>query len=77
MVTQSLVLEKSTHPHIFEGNVLVSKEVDASTVYVRTTDNGKVVHGEHGTLAIESKNFVKGVQKEVNPITRALQNAFD
>jgi hypothetical protein len=35
------------------------------------------LHGEHGTIAIESPNVIKYVQQELNPVTKKLQNAWD
>ena len=39
--------------------------------------DGVVTHGEHGTLKTESKNVIKYVQQELNPVTRKIQNAVD
>jgi len=39
--------------------------------------NAVVTHGEHGTLATESKHVMKYVQQEVNPLTKKMQAAFD
>jgi hypothetical protein len=39
--------------------------------------DGVVVHGEHGTLKTESEHIIKYVQQELNPVTNAMQAAFD
>jgi len=58
-------------------NVLESTAVDTSILKLKTNKQSKVVHGEHGTLGIESEHVLKYVQQELNPITKKLQNAWD
>jgi hypothetical protein len=72
------VLEKSTNTHKM---LIVQKpqvtELGNGIMKINTNGVGIVTHGEHGTLITESKNVIKYIQQEVNPVTRALQNAFD
>jgi len=71
-----LVLEPSTNTHVMDG-VVEATSIDASTMLVKTEGVSRVLHGEHGTLGFENKVVVKYVQKELNPITKQMQNAFD
>ncbi len=73
---QTLVLEPSTHPHTLASEQIEAKNLEACVV-IKTKNGGVVSHGEHGTIATESDNIVKYVQQEYNPVTRAMQNAFD
>lgn len=73
---KTIALEPSTNTHSMT-NVVDVESITDSILKVKTTGNANVVHGEHGTLAIESENVVKYVQQEFNPVTRKLQNAWD
>jgi len=75
MEKETLVLEESTNTHVLHG-VIESEKISDSVIKAKVKD-AKVVHGEHGTLAIESDVVVKDTQTEVTPVTKALQNAFD
>lgn len=74
-----VVLEPSTNTHkINSTSGIEVEEFKNGTMKLKIADgNGIVTHGEHGTLKTESKNVVKYVQLEMNPITRQLQKAFD
>ena len=50
------------------GNGILGLKVDG---------DGIVQHGQHGTFKTESKNVLKYVQQELNPVTQAIQNAYD
>lgn len=71
----TIVLEPSTNTHTIT-NVIEVEKVNESTLLI-STDESKVIHGEHGTLAIESPYVIKYVQQELNPVTKKLQNAWD
>jgi hypothetical protein len=73
---KTITLEPSTNTHTMT-DVLESTTIDTSILKLKTTKRSKVVHGEHGTLGIESENVLKYVQQELNPITKKLQNAWD
>ena len=73
---RTIVLEPSTNTHSMTDVVNVVN-VDSTTLLTETSKSSIVVHGEHGTLGMESQFVVKYNQKEVNPITGMLQNAFD
>ena len=73
---KTIALEPSTNTHSMT-NVVDVESITDSILKVKTTGNANVIHGEHGTLAIESENVVKYVQQEFNPVTRKLQNAWD
>lgn len=70
-----VVLEKSTHTHEMEGAEVI-KDFENGVIQLKV-DKGIVRHGEHGTIKTESPDVVKYVQQEVNPITKAMMNAFD
>ena len=74
--TGTLVLEASTNTHVLHG-VVESEKISDSIIKVKVKEKAKVVHGEHGTIAIESENVVKYTQQELNPVTNAFQTAFD
>ena len=76
MGTKTIVLEPSTNTHQMTG-VLESEAITDSTLKVKTGQKSAVIHGEHGTIGIESPNVVKYVQQEFNPVTKKLQNAWD
>lgn len=74
-----VVLEPSTNTHTLtsKGEVKV-KDLGNGTLKLNIkAGEGVITHGEHGTLKTESTTVVKYVQKELNPVTRKLQNAFD
>lgn len=79
MEKNRLVLEKSTHTHEIESNGIISStELAPSTIKLKMeTGVGIVRHGEHGTIRTESENVIKYVQQEFNPVTQAMQNAYD
>ena len=74
--TKTVVLEPSTNTHTMT-DVLEVNEVSNGILKLRTTQKSKVVHGEHGTLGIESEHVMKYVQQELNPVTKKLRAAFD
>ena len=74
--TKTIVLEQSTNTHTMT-DVLEATQIDSSVLKVKTTKSTKVLHGEHGTLAIEAPHVIKYVQQELNPVTKKLQNAWD
>lgn len=43
---------------------------------IKTADS-KVIHGEHGTIKLQSSNVIAYIQQELNPITGIMQDAFD
>ena len=78
MKAHQFVLEKSTNTHVLESTAEIqATEIENSITKVKTDGETILLHGEHGTLAIESPNFVKYVQQELNPVTKMLQNSFD
>jgi len=74
---KKVVLEKSTNTHTLEANKIVSKDCGDGILQLKVNGDGIVTHGEHGTLKTESENVIKYIQKEYNPVTQKLQNAFD
>jgi len=71
------VLEPSTNTHEMIADEILSKEVGNGVLKLTINGEGIVSHGEHGTIKTESRNVIKYIQQEVNPVTQALQNAFD
>jgi hypothetical protein len=76
MNQSTIVLERSTNTHKMT-NVLSVKEINPSTLSIETQTGSRVIHGEHGTIGVESPYVVKYTQQELNPVTKALQNAWD
>lgn len=72
---QTIVLEQSTNTHAFVGK-RTAKATRFPDGSVLVDEPGVVTHGEHGAIATEGKVY-KVNQTEVNPVTSALQNAFD
>lgn len=77
MKNNVVVLEPSTNTHTLEASKVVSKDLGGGMLKLDIQGKGIIVHGEHGTLITESRTVIKYVQQELNPITQALQNAFD
>jgi hypothetical protein len=72
----TVVLEPSSNTHTMT-NVHEVKEISNGILKLKTSLDSKVLHGEHGAIGIESKNVIKYVQQELNPVTKKLQNAWD
>lgn len=72
------VLEPSSNTHVLktEGHI-TRTDISSEVVALRVKGDGVVTHGEHGTLKTESEFMVKYVQQELNPVTAAMQAAFD
>ncbi len=79
---QSIVLEPSTNTHrldMNQGSVESTEIGDGILDISLKGGQGIISHGEHGVLATEpeTKRALKYVQSEQNPVTRAMQKAFD
>lgn len=74
---QEVILEPSTNTHTMSASSVTSKAIGNGILMLKIHGEGIVTHGEHGTLKTESENVIKYVQQEVNPVTMAMQNAFD
>jgi len=77
MAKQVLVLEPSTNTHRIEAESIITKDLGNSIIKLDIEGNGIVTHGEHGTIKTESRNVIKYIQQEFNPVTKKLQNAYD
>lgn len=73
---KTIALEKSTNTHQLT-EVAEMEKINESILKLKVGKNSKVIHGEHGSFAIESENVLKYVQQELNPVTKKLQNAWD
>lgn len=71
------ILEPSTNTHSITADEIKIVKITESILKIKTGSNGVVRHGEHGTLCTEKPNVIKYVQQELNPLTKAFQNAFD
>lgn len=76
MEKMTIALEKSTNTHLLT-EVQNVEQINESTLKALVGKGSKVLHGEHGSFAIESDVIVKYTQQELNPITKKLQNAWD
>lgn len=74
---KQLVLEPSTNTHVLEADAIEHEAITPEITALHLTGPGILSHGEHGTLVVESREAVKYVQQEFNPVTKALQAAFD
>lgn len=77
MKNQTIVLEPSTNTHTLTANKVEVKELGNSILKLKIQGDGVITHGEHGVLKTESSTVIKYVQQEYNPVTKAMQNAFD
>jgi hypothetical protein len=76
MRAQTIPLEPSSNTHMMTGVLDVQETKNYTALTIRKR-NSKVYHGEHATIGIESENVLKYVQQELNPMTNAMENAFD
>lgn len=74
---KTVVLEPSTNTHSLTASDVKATTLDNGVMQLDIKGKGVVTHGEHGTLITESARVYKYVQQELNPITKAMQNAFD
>jgi len=74
---KEVVLEPSSNTHKMSANGVEVTEITPSILKLKVKGSGYVTHGEHGTLVTESETVLKYVQQEYNPVTKAMQNAFD
>ncbi|SEA73966.1 hypothetical protein SAMN05443667_1086 [Flavobacterium gillisiae] len=72
-----ITLEPSTNTHTLEAKNIEVEDLETGILKLIIIGEGIVTHGEHGTLKTESPHVLKYVQQELNPVTNALQNAFD
>tara|TARA_Y100001937_G_C6964360_1_gene260358 strand:- start:371 stop:604 length:234 start_codon:yes stop_codon:yes gene_type:complete len=77
MMKKEVVLEPSTNTHKISADGVEVKDLGNGILHLTVNGDGVVTHGEHGTLKTESKNVIKYVQQELNPVTRKIQNAVD
>lgn len=78
-VENEVVLENSANKHVLksEQGVKITSELENGTMVMEVAGKGIVMHGEHGVLTTESKNVIKYVQQEFNPVTKQMMNAID
>lgn len=75
---QTVTLEPSTNTHRLTSIKVSVEDLGHGILRVEVPAGHAVVtHGEHGTLATESRNVMKYVQQEYNPVTQKMQAAFD
>lgn len=74
---KKVILEPSTNTHEISASNVEIQDLGGSILKLKINGEGIVTHGEHGTLVTESKNVIKYIQQEFNPVTKKLQNAYD
>ncbi len=74
---EKLVLEPSTNTHQIEAKKITNEDLGNGILKLKIEGEGVITHGEHGSIKTESKDVIKYVQQELNPVTRKLQNAYD
>lgn len=72
-----VVLEQGTNTHVLESEKIEVTDIAPSILKLKIKGKGVVLHGEHGTICTEAETVYKYTQKEYNPVSRAMQNAFD
>lgn len=77
MKKNSITLEPSTNTHTLEAKNIEVEDLENGILKLKINGDGIVTHGEHGTLKTEIAHVIKYVQQELNPVTNAIQNAFD
>ena len=77
MKNQVVVLEPSSNTHTMKANNILVEDLGGGILSLSVTGKGVVMHGEHNTVATEHPEVIKYVQQEVNPVTKAIQNAYD
>ena len=70
-------LEETTHTHVVKATKINVLKKEGSTQVIKVEGKGIVTHGEHGVLVTSKPNVIKYVQKEVNPITKKIEDATD
>ncbi|MCD1118631.1 hypothetical protein [Chryseobacterium turcicum] len=70
-------LERTGNPHVLKAvnYKVLDKRGTTETLFI--SENSFITHNEHETLYIESEYFIKYIQQEYNPITQAIENAYD
>lgn len=71
------ILEPSTNTHVMEAPSIQTKDLGEGIMKIKTKGDGIVTHGEHGTIRTESSDVIKYIQKEYNPVSKKMQNAYD
>ena len=74
---KQVTLEPSTNTHRLAAQQVEVTDLGHGQLQLHITGPGYVTHGEHGTLCTESEHVIKYVQQEYNPVTGAMQAAFD
>lgn len=76
-VKKEYFLEKTGNPHVLRtlNYEILDKKGTTETLFI--SENSFITHNEHETLYIESEYFIKYIQQEYNPITQAIENAYD
>lgn len=74
---KSVELEKSTNTHKVTAKEIIVVQENNSVVVLDISGDGIVTHGEHGEIKTESQHVIKYVQKEINPITKKIEDAND
>ena len=82
MTEKIYVLEESTNTHRVKDGVqlqLLAKSSIMTTKVLKTNGEMIVEHGHHNTVATlpHTKCVIKITQQEMNPITKAFENAYD
>lgn len=85
----SMVLEPSTNTHVLHSTDIKYREIENGIFHIKTGKNAVITHGQfvegqvakgnHNTVVVNSasRNMLKLVQLEYNPVTKEMQNAFD
>ena len=72
-----IALEQTTNTHQIEADEITKLHETGSIILIKIKGNGIVTHGEHGMMKTEHAYIVKYVQKEINPISKKIEDAND
>lgn len=70
-------LEKTTNTHRMVAKKIEKIHEDGSTILLKIEGSATVTHGEHREIITKSPIVAKYVQKEINPISRKIEDAND
>jgi hypothetical protein len=74
---QSISLEPSTNTHTLEASSAQCTQISSLCKKLDVPQGGVVTHGEHGSVKIDQPTTLMFRQQEYNPVSQAIQNAYD
>lgn len=72
-----LALEKTTNTHRMVAKKIEKIHEEGSTLLLKVEGKATVTHSEHNPVITQSPFVAKYVQKEINPISKKIEDAND